>query len=529
MARRAVLVFGVLAALHTWPLASAPARLSLNYNNDAELNAWILSWVAHTLPTRPAELFNGNIFAPEQGTLAYSEPLVVPAIMGAPVRWLGGSPVLTFNVVLFAGLVLTALSGWWVAWKWTGSQAGALVAGALVAFNEHLLIRLPHTAASHLWGPPLTLYLADQFVEAPTRRTGLLLSLVVAATAATSVYSLALVGVVVAAVLASGLATGRWHASAALAAWAAAGLAMAAPILLPYVSFAMGGATRPLEIVAQFAATPAAYVTSMSRLHAGWSSVFFRDDLNVFFAGFGALLLAAAGLTMMLRERPTRRRAIAVVLVAGTGVVLSLGPNTSLYVWLYDHFPPLHGIRAPVRFGYLYLLAVGLLAGSGLAALLPRLRAGRAVAAIAALAVVTAEVAHAPIRTEPFRGLPAIYEVLGDEAAPVVLVEVPFWPPDVMHENGEYVINATVHWRPVMNGYSGFTPMSYRDRTRSFWFFPRPGTVESMRSEGATHVMVHLERFDEVERRQVAENLDGRRDLWLIASDGDGHRLYELR
>jgi len=99
----------------------------------------------------------------------------------------------------------------------------------------------------------------------------------------------------------------------------------------------------------------------------------------------------------------------------------------------------------------------------------------------------------------------------------------------VMHENGEYVINATVHWRPVMNGYSGFTPMSYRDRTRSFWFFPRPGTVESMRSEGATHVMVHLERFDEVERRQVAENLDGRRDLWLIASDGDGHRLYELR
>ena len=134
-----------------------------------------------------------------------------------------GGALAADDVPYRTGLVLTALSGWWVVWKWTGSQAGALVAGALVAFNEHLLIRLPHTAASHLWGPPLTLYLADQFVEAPTRRTGLLLSLVVAATAATSVYSLALVGVVVAAVLASGLATGRWHASAALAAWAAAG------------------------------------------------------------------------------------------------------------------------------------------------------------------------------------------------------------------------------------------------------------------------------------------------------------------
>jgi hypothetical protein len=50
-----------------------------------------------------------------------------------------------------------------------------------------------------------------------------------------------------------------------------------------------------------------------------------------------------------------------------------------------------------------------------------------------------------------------------------------------------------------------------------------------MRREGATHVMVHLERFDDRERREVAENLAGRRDLWLIATDTAGHRLYEFR
>ncbi len=529
MARRAALLFALLAALHTWPLASAPARLSLNYNADAELNAWILSWVARTLPADPASLFNGNIFEPERATLAYSEPLIVPALIGAPARWLGGSPVLTFNLVLVAGLVLTALSGWYVTWKWTGSNGAALVAGALLAFNEHLLIRLPHTAASHLWGPPLALYLADRLLASPERRHAAWLALVVAATAATSVYSLALSGIVVGCVIVSGVLTRRWRAAAVVAASAMAGLVVASPVLVPYARLASSGATRPLEIVSQFTAAPAAYLTSMSRLHAGWSSVFFRDDLNVFFAGFTALVLAGIGLVTAVGDEAQRRRALVLVLIAAVGVLLSFGPGTSVYVWLYEHFPPLRGIRAPVRFGYLYLMVVGLSAGFGVAFVLARARRGRWATAACALVLVTAEAAHAPIRTAPFTEVPPIYTLLRDIDAPVVLVETPFWPPDVMHENGEYVLNATAHWRPVMNGYSGFTPMSYRERAATFWYFPREGTVEAMRREGATHVMVHLERFDERESREVAENLAGRRDLWLVATDSFGHRLYELR
>src|SRR5258707_3121827 len=112
-------VFLVLAMFHTWPLSGSPARLSLNHNADAQLNEWIVSWIAHTLPTRPTHLFDGNIFAPEPQTLTYSEPLVAPAIFGAPIRWLGGSPVLTFNLLLIAGLTLTAWCAWFGSWRWT--------------------------------------------------------------------------------------------------------------------------------------------------------------------------------------------------------------------------------------------------------------------------------------------------------------------------------------------------------------------------------------------------------------------------
>ncbi len=102
----------LLAVIHTWPLATSPGTLSRNDNADAELNEWILAWVAHQLPRSPAHLFDGNIFYPERDSLAFSEPLIVPALMGAPLQWLGASPVFIFNIVLLLGFALTAWAGY---------------------------------------------------------------------------------------------------------------------------------------------------------------------------------------------------------------------------------------------------------------------------------------------------------------------------------------------------------------------------------------------------------------------------------
>jgi hypothetical protein len=275
-------------------------------------------------------------------------------------------------------------------------------------------------------------------------------------------------------------------------------------------------------MVADFSASPAGYLTSMSRLHAGWSSMFFRDDVNVFFAGVAAIGLAAIGVAAARRSR-----ALAIVAVAGVGVLLSLGPSTVIYRWLYEWVPPLQGLRAAARFGYLYLLAIAMAASCGTAWLAARGR--RRVVVVAALAVVSLEATTAPIRTAPFQGVPAIYDVVSNLPDPVLLVEVPFFPAEAVFENGEYVLNATRHWRPVMNGTSGFTPMSYRRRAATFWFFPADGTVEAMRQEGATHLMVHLERFTPLEAAAIRTALLARRDVWLMAADRDGHQLYELR
>src|SRR5262245_12371975 len=104
-----LVLFATLAVAHTWPLATAPAELSRNDNADTGLNEWTIAWVAHELPRDPLHLFDADIFYPDRNTLAYSEHLFVPAMMGAPLLELGASPVLTYNVLLLAGLTLT---GW---------------------------------------------------------------------------------------------------------------------------------------------------------------------------------------------------------------------------------------------------------------------------------------------------------------------------------------------------------------------------------------------------------------------------------
>src|SRR5204862_7249301 len=100
----------LLAAAHTWPLVLHPGRYSRNDNADTELNAWILAWVEHQLPRDPLHLFDANIFYPSKDALAFSEPLIVPALIGAPLAWAGASPVLVYNVVLILGFALTAFA-----------------------------------------------------------------------------------------------------------------------------------------------------------------------------------------------------------------------------------------------------------------------------------------------------------------------------------------------------------------------------------------------------------------------------------
>ena len=154
----------MLAVIQTWPLAINPGQLSRNDNADTMLNEWAISWIAHQIVRDPINLFDANIFHPHRYTLAYSEPLILAGLIGAPLRWLGASPVLTYNLLLLIGFVVTGLAMYVVVATWTHDHLAALLAGSLLAFNSHTMTRLPHLQAIFVFGLPLSLWAFDQLL-----------------------------------------------------------------------------------------------------------------------------------------------------------------------------------------------------------------------------------------------------------------------------------------------------------------------------------------------------------------------------
>jgi len=523
----------LLAIAHTWPLALHPGRYSRNDNADTQLNEWILAWIEHQLPRDPAHLFEANIFYPAHDSLAFSEPLIVPALMGAPVAWLGGSPVLVYNFVLIAGFALTVFATSVLVEAWTGSWLAGLIAGSLFAFNTHTLTRLSHIQGIHLYALPIALLAVDRIVRDERRyRAALLLAASLAVMAYTSGYLIVFAAVMLAVSTVTRVPDWwprvRRALPPILLAGAVASLAIL-PVYLPYRRVARDQhMVRTLDAVRDFSATPTGYLATAGRLHfATWSGRFFKDPVDAFFPGFTILALALVALIAAMRRRDAdvtlRRRATMLVAIGATGFVLSLGVATPVYGWMFRVFPPMQGLRAAARFGNLFLLAVAVLGGIGAAHIS---RSKRWVAVIL-LALVNIESLSAPFTYTPFAGIPDAYGLLAREPGRVVVAEQPFFPRSAIFQNGPYVLASTANWRPLMNGYSGYTPEGYQHYADAFWYFPEKSAIEAMKNSGVTHVVVHPSGFPGGHGVDIS-SLDGRPDFELMAIGRDV-RLYRLK
>ena len=119
-----------------------------------------------------------------------------------------------------------------------------------------------------------------------------------------------------------------------------------------------------------------------------------------------------------------------------------------------------------------------------------RLSTARAamVVGFALLAAMNLEALRAPYWYRDFSGIPAIYNRLRDEPHAIV-VEMPFYDRRAFFGNAEYMINATRHRHPIVNGYSGFAPPDFDVRAEALRAFPGDAALQMMHQLGVTHVV----------------------------------------
>lgn len=518
-------LFVVLAVGHTWPMATAPGQLSRNDTHDTVHHEWILAWDAHQIVTDPLRLFDTNTFYPERDTLAYSDHLIVQGLMGAPLFWLGASPVLVYNLLLIAGLALTGWTTSLVVARWTGSRMAGLLSGSLIAFNAMTLTRFAEIQDQHLEFFPLVLVALDRLLVLPRVKDALRLAGWFVVQALTGGYLLAFMSLsLVAAVL---VRPADWMgprfrrvAGLLLLAAVVAGLALT-PFLLPYLRVSRGhGFTRPAAEVALYSAHLTDYLATGGRVHYElWSHRFFVDD--ALFPGVIAFGLTIAALVSGVGWRD--RRARMAVAFGVVGCALSFGPGFPLYPLVAKLFPIMGGIRGASRFGQFFLIAVALLAGFGLVVLQRRFTRAATALAVVLLLGVHLEALRAPITYRRFEGISPIFDSLkGVDSALVACFPFPL-PREAFH-NVDCMLASTRFWQPLLNGYSSFMPERYNRTAQRLAAFPEGDTLGYLKQLGVTHVIVFTNKLSAPRLAHLPKHPE----LVLWQEDASA-RIYQLK
>ena len=507
-----VAVVSACAALACWllhPLSTAPGTNlydSATFKGahlgqpDVTLNAWILAWGSHALATgRLSGFFDANIFYPEPLTLAYSEHLLGVLPIFAPLYWTTGKLALSLNLWTVVTFVLCALAMYWVSLRWFESHAAAAVAAIAYAFAPARFHGLTHVQVLSTQYLPLLAYA----IWATSRRRDAATWLAIAVLAgvqALSSYYLGYVGFVVAGAMAASVVFSRPQDRTRRALFIASALLVAAllmvPVSLPYLELRSQGHIGDARVILE----PWGYLRAQlfpdipppgPGSWAAWRAI---------------PLLAAAGALLGLSTARYRALTAAFGLLVLLGCLLTMGPFASLLglkiSGLHDLasrvVPGWSALRVYGRFSIAAWLALSLLAALPFARDVRWLGPHRTPLAIVAVLLVASlawSASRIEIRTLPppdaARGLTAHrWLAERDDGDPVLE-----WPMQFGRVDSEYMYLSTLHWRPLVNGYSGHRPPSNELLASLAACLPEPVAARSLvQLNVARWLVVHTRR-----------------------------------
>ena len=496
-------------------------------NWDAELNAWILSWDCHQLFADPTHLFDGNIFYPARYSLAFSENLFGIALLAIPLFALGMSYIQVYNILLLLGFLSSALAAWALARYITADPMASLAAALLFAFVPWRFAQISHLQFQ--WGAFLALALLFllRYLQRASGRDLALYGVFLLWNALTNIhYAIFSVFMVFLVLLEDVIRSGPRgrlgvYGRVALASVIAATLFL--PVALAYSeAAALYGFRRTIAEAGSYSARLKDFLDAgqTNRLY-GWIAAGWKERREAFFPGVTLLLCGVLGATGGAVARPERRAKSIGLLLTAAGIVLALGTSTPLYSVLYRAFGPLlQAIRVPARGIVLMHLGLGVLAALGLSIMLRRVRhkVTRVCLGIGVLGVAAVEYASAPLTVFWADPAPApVYRWIAASQVSGGIVELPFG----LDYDIEYVFRAPTHFRPILNGYSGFFPRDYDELNAQFEKTPIARQVWTSLERSGAKVVVYHPHFATAGRELDYAN--------LLRSAVDSGRLVPLR
>lgn len=528
---------------------------------DTRLNAWILSWVQHAAIHQPGNLFDANILYPAPGMLAGSEHLIGIAILTMPVRLFTSNAVLIYQAAIVISAFVLAASTCALVRRLTGSLWPGLAAGLVAIVMPWRIAALSHVQILSAHWLPLIWLLAIRILtgrRSPAERVAFVA--VLALQLLSSFYVAYMVTASLAVLIAVMIAALRPPARDVVRLAALAGVAYLAFVgsALPYLARQDHGQLRSQIEYQQFLSIGVADALTvlMPRLETAWSwswrgGLTFDIPFAVFVAALWALLVTVFNRLGADRLRPELKATVWMLwLCAVVAFVLMLGAelrvgNTSVKLpayWASLLVPGYENLRSPLRWALIIGVVMPVLAGVG-----AWIAAARTVAALGtrgttrrartlvALACSTVLLVGVPWRrlpaTEAWAGRPgseATYAALAVlPAGPVLEIPWSMNPVVSVKRDTDYMLASTLHWKPLLNGFTAYLPPSFHLLRRIASGLPDADALTRLqRLTDLRWIVVHtgllrppgLAAWDELERT-------GR---LRTAHAGDDARIYEV-
>ncbi len=536
-------VASALAVVMTWPLVTDLSRLGRTANSgDARYAVWNVAWVAHALLESPTRLYDANIFYPHDHTLAYSEANIGAGLIALPVWAATRNPFTAHNVVVLFSFASSFVATFLLVRRLVRDDLAAATAAVLYAFCPYVFSHTAHIQLLLGFGVPLSMLAFHQLVDEPSVVRGVWLGLALTAAALSCAYY----GIFAALMVGFGtfyyaVSRRMWRNArywTAIAAGAAVSLGIVVPFFLPYLAIQEEtGFARSLDDARAYAANFASYLASGARAHRWMLPYIGRWGGEVLFPGFCALVLGALGVVAIVRRRrdanePAPNRDSETAVFYGTIGVLSfwatLGPAAGLYTLLYYALPVFSFLRAPGRMGIVVMLCLALFAAYGVRLLRESASRWSVAVGLAACVVALVDLLQIPFDWRVERPFPRPYSVLAMlPRGPVT--EFPFHDRRIdFHLHTTPMLRSTVHWQPLVNGYSDHIPSDFREIAPRLASFPSRDAFAAMRERRVRYFTIDRARYGRASAADVEARLAEFQSHLKLIVDEDGVALYEI-
>jgi hypothetical protein len=534
--------FTALTAVVLYPLPLHLSTLAYNpENGDGQFSVWNVAWVARALLFHPQQLFDANIFYPHRWTLAYSEMNLAAGAIGAPAYLVTRSAYAAHNFALVASFILGGTAMFYLCRDLAGDRRAAAAAAMAFAFCPYLFGHLPHIQLLMTAGIPLSMLAFHRLLNAPTLRRGVWLGLAMAAQAYGcayySVFVLLMIGFAVLLMAAVGR---RWRDAAywkSVGVAAGVALAASAPLIAGAVLLEQSGFTRSLAGARMYSADWRAYLASGGRLHA-WLLAYLGHWKEVLFPGFVPVVFGTTGAVIGWRvSRRTRDLVLLYAALTAAAAWASFGPDAGLYGALYALVPGFSLMRAPSRFGLVVTFGLAVLASIGIAAILARLehgplQAGRharlrpALVAVFIIGLAAAE-ALVPVRFEPALRPDPAYRLLATlPEGPVV--ELPIYSRALGFRRARYMLDSTVHWKPLIDAYSDHIPPDFDARAEALADFPSESAFADLERDHVRYAVIHVSAYEGQMRKDLEARIRQFSPYLRLLTGDSNLRLFEI-